>query len=41
MTSITPSEMIENKILLHRVITDQGIEWWLLDGRGELIEAFW
>ncbi len=27
--------------LLHQTSTDQGIEWWLLDESGELIEAFW
>ncbi len=26
---------------LSRVETDDGIEWWLLDREGELIEAFW
>jgi len=26
---------------LHRVITDEGIEWWLLNESGELIETFW
>lgn len=26
---------------LIEVPTDQGIEWWLLDREGELIEAFW
>jgi len=26
---------------LHRVITDNGVEWWLLNAGGELIEAFW
>ena len=26
---------------LHRVITDEGIEWWLLNESGELIESFW
>lgn len=26
---------------LHRVVTDDGVEWWLLDAEGELIEVFW
>jgi hypothetical protein len=26
---------------LHRVPTNKGLEWWLLDSNGELIEAFW
>ncbi len=26
---------------LHRVQTDRGIEWWLLDADGELVEAFY
>ncbi|WP_395620906.1 hypothetical protein [Dokdonella sp.] len=26
---------------LHRTQTRTGIEWWLLDDTGELIEAFW
>ncbi|HIJ23745.1 MAG: hypothetical protein HON68_11020 [Gammaproteobacteria bacterium] len=26
---------------LHRVPTDSGVEWWLLDDEGELIDAFW
>ncbi|MDT8407843.1 MAG: hypothetical protein RQ715_11400 [Methylococcales bacterium] len=26
---------------LHRIITDQGVEGWLLDDDGQLLEAFW
>lgn len=26
---------------LHRVRTADGVEWWLFDGEGELVEAFW
>lgn len=26
---------------LHRVQTEDGIEWWLFDLEGELIEAYW
>jgi len=26
---------------LHRMVTKQGLEWWLLDPEGGLIEAFW
>ncbi|MEI8573077.1 hypothetical protein U737_05345 [Methylomonas sp. LW13] len=27
--------------VLHRMVTKQGLEWWLLDTEGGLIEAFW
>lgn len=26
---------------LHRVPTRDGVEWWLLDADGQLVEAFW
>jgi len=26
---------------LHRVQTDDGIEWWLMDDDGNLLESFW
>lgn len=26
---------------LYRIPTKQGLEWWLFDGDGELLEAFW
>lgn len=46
--SLVPDE-IRNAVLellsegdeLHRVPTDDRIEWWLLDDEGELTEAFW
>lgn len=27
--------------VLHRVVTDNGIEWWLISDEGEFIDAFW
>jgi len=26
---------------LYRIITDNGVEWWLFNGDSELIETFW
>jgi len=26
---------------LHRIVTDNGIEWWLFNADSELIETFW
>ena len=34
-------EIMEEEYLLYKVETDAGVEWWLMDGYGELIEAFW
>lgn len=35
------NEIKQDDDQLSRVETDTGIEWWLLDSEGELIEAFW
>lgn len=34
-------EMFQPGDVLHRVPTDKGLEWWLFDAEGELVEAFW
>mgnify|MGYP006909084227 CR=1 FL=1 len=35
------SEMYELGDTLHRVPTATGVEWWLFNAEGELIEGFW
>ncbi|HET7662101.1 MAG TPA: hypothetical protein VFK31_00545 [Rhodanobacteraceae bacterium] len=34
-------EMFQPGDVLHRVSTDKGVEWWLFDAEGELVETFW
>ncbi len=34
-------EVMANDDVIFRVETDKGIEWWLMDKDGELIESFW
>lgn len=38
---VAAEERIEGGEQLHRVPTDDGVEWWLLDDEGELAEVFW
>jgi hypothetical protein len=26
---------------LHRALTNTGVEWWILDADGELVDAYW
>jgi hypothetical protein len=39
--SLAVCELGQPGDLLHRVPTKNGVEWWLFDAQGELIEALW
>jgi hypothetical protein len=39
--SLAVRELGQPGDLLHRVPTKSGVEWWLFDFQGELIEALW
>ena len=33
--------ILDEECLLRKVETEAGVEWWLMDDQGELIEVFW
>lgn len=39
--AVAARQLMQSSDALHRVRTENGVEWWLLDSSGNLIEALW
>ncbi len=39
--AVAVREIFQPGDVLHRVPTDDGVEWWLFDANGEFVESFW